>query len=162
MAVHGSVHVSYATLAEALGMARAIGRSAEEPEDRAVQLETLLEDLLARCEEHRLDVEEWTADRHMDRPPVTRRARELAATAGQQFTADRDLAVAIAEAERQLRAANERLWVGLDPQSLQDIYGESSRRSSSRPRSAPARRSCPLRIPSKRAPSSPPIRPGPL
>jgi hypothetical protein len=57
MAVHGTVAVTYAELAETLGLTRAARRHVDADPELAVrrldELERLLEDLMARLEEHR-------------------------------------------------------------------------------------------------------------
>jgi hypothetical protein len=57
MAVHGTIDVDYPTLAEGLGLVRAARRRIlDDPplaEQRLDELEQLLEDLMARLEEHR-------------------------------------------------------------------------------------------------------------
>ncbi len=57
MAVHGAIMVSYQQLAEAIALTRgARRRLADDPqqaEERLDELERLLEDLMARLEEHR-------------------------------------------------------------------------------------------------------------
>jgi hypothetical protein len=54
--VHGSVPVEYRELAEAIALVRGARRNIEDPEmafRRLDELEQLLEDLMARLEEHR-------------------------------------------------------------------------------------------------------------
>jgi hypothetical protein len=52
------------------------------------------------------------------RPTVSARARELAARLSALFVADQGIAVRLADAQRRLTDANDRLWSGLAPDAL--------------------------------------------
>ncbi len=54
---------------------------------------------------------------------VPDRARGLARELASLFTRDRDLAIAQSEALQRLRDANDRLWSGLAPEGLEEVYG---------------------------------------
>jgi hypothetical protein len=55
-------------------------------------------------------------------PLVSAQARELAARLSALFEADSRIATRLNDAQRRLRAANDRLWSGLDPDALASIY----------------------------------------
>jgi hypothetical protein len=74
------------------------GQSAHHPGDRDVEV-----DMTARA--------------------VPDRARTLARELAGLFTRDRDLAIAQNDALQRLRDANDRLWSGLAPEGLGEIYG---------------------------------------
>jgi hypothetical protein len=54
------------------------------------------------------------------------RARQLAAELERRFALDAELATELADAQRRLRDANDRLWSGLHPDGIAAIYGEHS------------------------------------
>jgi hypothetical protein len=55
---------------------------------------------------------------------VPPRARELAAELALCFTSDAELAERLGDAQRRLWEANNRLWSGLHPDGLAEVYGE--------------------------------------
>jgi hypothetical protein len=55
---------------------------------------------------------------------ITEAARELAPPLVQHFSDDAELAKRLATAQERLRSANDRLWCGVHPDGLSDIYGE--------------------------------------
>ena len=54
---------------------------------------------------------------------VTPAARQIAAKVSRAFDRDRQLAIALNEAQQRLQAANEKLWRGLHPDGLAAVYG---------------------------------------
>jgi hypothetical protein len=56
--------------------------------------------------------------------PITEAARELAAQLAQRFSEDAELAKRLAAAQERLMRANDRLWWGLHPDGLANIYSE--------------------------------------
>ena len=55
---------------------------------------------------------------------IPERARQLAAELERRFARNAELATELADAQRRLRHANDRLWSGLHPDSIAAIYGE--------------------------------------
>ncbi len=55
---------------------------------------------------------------------VPEQARRLAAELDLQFAHDAELATELADAQRRLQHANDRLWSGLHPDGIAMIYGE--------------------------------------
>jgi hypothetical protein len=65
----------------------------------------------------------WPAGAGMTARAVPDRARTLASELAGLFSRDRDLAIAQNDALQRLRDANDRLWSGLAPEGLGEIYG---------------------------------------
>jgi hypothetical protein len=55
---------------------------------------------------------------------IPERARGLAAELDRRFARDAELATELADAQRRLQRANDRLWSGLYPDGIVAIYGE--------------------------------------